>query len=215
MFIDGPREQGLRNKLVEELRTKGIHDQRVLEAIRRVPRHAFLDSAFVVSAYEDKAFPIDEGQTMSQPYTVAYQTEWLDIRNRNEKILEIGTGSGYQTAILLEMGATVYTIERKRKLYEKAQENLGRLGYHPMFFYGDGWQGKEVYSPFDKIIITAGAPKIPVNLISQLRMDGGVMVVPVGEKTQRMNVITRISETEFLLEELKEFSFVPMLEGVD
>src|SRR6185295_15115339 len=169
------KQIGLRNKLVKKLRAKGIKDERVLEAIGKVPRHVFFDDALLGHAYEDKAFPIGEGQTISQPYTVAFQTEKLSIKP-GDKVLEIGTGSGYQACILLELGATLYTIEYNRKLYEKAREFLPNMGYRPYFIYGDGSKGFSAKAPFDKIIVTAGAPVVPVALTDQLA-EKGVLVI--------------------------------------
>ena len=212
MPSDGYREQGLRSQLVAELAKKGITDQNVLAAIGKVPRHFFMDSAFIDFAYADKAFPIGAGQTISQPFTVAFQTQLLALK-KGDKVLEIGTGSGYQTAVLLEMGAKVYTIERQRELYLKVQQMLPPMGYHPQFFYGDGYLGKPTYGPFDHIIVTAGAPTIPEKLLLQLKI-GGSMVVPVGEVHQRMFRIVRTSESDFTKEDFGDFMFVSMLEGV-
>ena len=213
MQTDGYREQGLRCQLVAELAKKGIADQNVLAAIGKIPRHVFMDSAFIDFAYADKAFPIGAGQTISQPFTGAFQTQLLNLK-KGDKVLEIGTGSGYQTAVLLEMGAKVYTIERQRELYQKVQQMLPPMGYHPQFFYGDGYLGKPTYGPFDKILVTAGAPSIPEKLLPQLKV-GGVMVVPVGDKQQRMFRIVRTSETDFIKEDFGDCMFVPMLEGVN
>lgn len=213
MFSDGYREQGLRIQLVGELAKKGITDQNVLTAIGKIPRHVFIDSAFIDFAYADKAFPIGAGQTISQPFTVAFQTQLLNLK-KGEKVLEIGTGSGYQTAVLLEMGAKVYTIERQRELYQKVQQLLPQMGYRPQFFYGDGYLGKPTYGPFDKILVTAGAPSIPEKLLLQLKI-GGAMVIPVGDVHQRMFRIVRTGETNFTKEDFGDFMFVPMLEGVE
>lgn len=214
MPIDGYREQGLRAQMVNDLVRRGITDANVLDAMGKIPRHFFFDSAFIEFAYAvDKAFQIGAGQTISQPYTVAFQTQLLNIQ-KGDKVLEIGTGSGYQTSVLVEMGAKVYTIERQRELYVKVQQMLPSMGYRPQFFYGDGYLGKPTYGPFDKILVTAGAFGIPEKLLSQLKI-GGVMVVPVGEKTQRMLRICRTSETEFTKEDFGDCSFVPMLEGVN
>jgi protein-L-isoaspartate(D-aspartate) O-methyltransferase len=204
---------GMRRRLVETLRQKGICDEQVLEAIGAIPRHLFMDSTFVQFAYVDKAFPIAVGQTISQPYTVAFQTQLLQIK-KYERVLEVGTGSGYQAAVLCHMGAVVYTIERQKKLYESTRAALPKLGYRPNFFYGDGYLGLPSYGPFDKIIVTAGAPSVPTELKLQLKIDG-VLVVPVGaEGHQIMVVVTRISESEFLEEERGDFVFVPLLNGV-
>ncbi|KPL22462.1 MAG: protein-L-isoaspartate O-methyltransferase, partial [Bacteroides sp. SM1_62] len=173
---DTYRHKGLRKQLVETIRLKGIRDERVLEAIGKIPRHLFMDSGFIAFSYKDQAFPIGEGQTISQPYTVAFQTQLLEI-TPHTRVLEIGTGSGYQTAVLLELGASVFTIERQRKLFLKAQENLHMLGYKPQFFYGDGYQGKPSYGPFDRILVTAGAEDVPAALKGQLKV-GGIMVIP-------------------------------------
>jgi protein-L-isoaspartate(D-aspartate) O-methyltransferase len=213
-FQDTLRHQGLRKLLVEGIRIKGIKDEKVLAAIGKVPRHLFMDSSFTQFAYKDQAFPIGAGQTISQPYTVAMQTQLLQIE-RFDKILEVGTGSGYQAAILLEMGATVYTIERQRELYLKTQAILPQIGYNPKFFYGDGYKGLPTYGPFDKIIITAGAPAIPEDLLTQLKV-GGRMVVPMGPREkQTMYVVVKSSETEYYKESHGTFVFVPMLKGVD
>ncbi len=213
-FQDTLRHQGLRKLLVEGIRIKGIKDEKVLAAIGKVPRHLFMDSSFTQFAYKDQAFPIGAGQTISQPYTVAMQTQLLQIE-RFDKILEVGTGSGYQAAVLLEMGATVYTIERQRELYLKTQAILPQIGYNPKFFYGDGYKGLPTYGPFDKIIITAGAPAIPEDLLTQLKV-GGRMVVPMGPREkQTMYVVVKSSETEYYKESYGTFVFVPMLKGVD
>ena len=209
---DSLRHQGMRKRLVEGLRIKGIKDQRVLDAIAKVPRHLFMDSSFIQFAYKDQAFPIGAGQTISQPYTVAFQSELLDVQP-NEKILEVGTGSGYQAAVLLEMGAMVYTIERQRELYLTVQQLLPEIGYHPKFFFGDGYKGLPTYGPFDKIIITAGAPFVPDDLLQQLRI-GGVIVAPIGPTDRQiMYRITRTAENEFEKEKHGRFVFVPLLKG--
>jgi protein-L-isoaspartate(D-aspartate) O-methyltransferase len=213
-FQDTLRHQGLRKRLVDGIRIKGIRDENVLAAIGKVPRHLFMDSSFLQYAYKDQAFPIGAGQTISQPFTVAMQTNLLQVE-RFDKILEVGTGSGYQAAVLLEMGATVYTIERQRELYVKAQAILPRIGYNPKFFYGDGYKGLPTYGPFDKIIVTAGAPEIPVDLITQLKV-GGRMVIPMGPREkQTMYVVVKTSETEYYKESHGTFVFVPMLKGLD
>lgn len=204
--------KGKRKKLVAELKQKGISDEEVLRAIDTVPRHLFMDAAFFIHAYVDKAFPISSGQTISQPYTVAVQTSLLRVKKR-DKILEIGTGSGYQAAILAEMGAKVYTIERFRELFLKAQRILTSLGYSADFFYGDGYEGKPQYGPFDGIIITAAAPDVPEALLKQLK-NGGRLVVPVGNTgTQIMTVIERTGPDSFERTEHGNFVFVPMLKG--
>lgn len=213
-FQDTLRHQGLRKRMVEGIRIKGIKDEKVLEAIGNVPRHLFMDSSFLQFAYKDQAFPIGAGQTISQPFTVAVQTQLLQVE-RYDKILEIGTGSGYQAAVLLEMGATVYTIERQRELHLKAQSLLPQIGYHPKFFYGDGYKGLPTYGPFDKIIITAGAPVIPEDLLSQLKVNGR-MVIPMGPREkQTMYTVVKTSETEYYKESHGTFVFVPMLKGLD
>ncbi len=213
-FQDTLRHQGLRKRLVEGIRIKGIKDDKVLAAIAKVPRHLFMDSSFLQFAYKDQAFPIGAGQTISQPFTVAMQTYLLQVE-RYDKILEVGTGSGYQAAVLLELGATVYTIERQRELYLKTQSILPQIGYNPKFFYGDGYKGLPTYGPFDKIIITAGAPVIPEDLLSQLKV-GGRMVIPMGPREkQTMYVVVKTSETEYYKESHGTFIFVPMLKGTD
>jgi len=210
--MDSYRHKGLRKKLIEEIKGKGIHDEEVLSAMDRVPRHLFMDSSFIRFSYKDQAFPIGEGQTISQPYTVAFQTELLEVSPRH-KVLEIGTGSGYQTAVLLELGASVYTIERQRKLFINAQSILGELGYKPHFFYGDGYQGKETYGPFDRILVTAGALDVPESLLQQLKI-GGIMVVPVGgENGQEMIRIIRKDKDEFQRTKHGFFAFVPLIKG--
>lgn len=209
MFEDNYKQRGLRNKLVKKLRLKGIKDDLVLGAIGKVPRHVFFDDALLNHAYEDKAFPIGEGQTISQPYTVAFQSEKLEIKP-GDKVLEIGTGSGYQAAILMEMGAKVYTIEYNKKLYEKTKEFLPLLGYRPYFFYGDGSKGIPAKAPFDKIIVTAGAPVVPQALLDQLA-DNGILIIPVGDRDkQKMMKITK-SNGKIKKEEYDNFAFVPLL----
>ncbi len=211
---DSFRHKGLRKKLVEEIRTKGITSDRVLAAINAVPRHLFMESGFLNFSYKDSAFPIGAGQTISQPYTVAFQTQLLDIAPQ-EKVLEIGTGSGYQTAVLLEMGAKVYTIERQHELYIKSKTLLEKLNYTPHFFYGDGYQGKPTYGPYHKILVTAGAPEIPANLIEQLVV-GGKMVIPIGDSTgQNMMLVEKISESDTKITNHGRFAFVPMLKGIN
>jgi protein-L-isoaspartate(D-aspartate) O-methyltransferase len=204
--------KGKRKKLVAELRQKGITDEEVLRAIDMVPRHLFMDPAFLIHAYVDKAFPLTSGQTISQPYTVAVQSTLLKVKKR-DKILEIGTGSGYQAAILVEMGAKVYTIERYRELFLKAQRTLTSLGYNADFFYGDGYEGKPQYSPFDGIVITAAAPEVPQALLLQLKT-GGRLVVPLGNSgSQVMTVVERTGTDSFEYTEHGNFVFVPMLKG--
>lgn len=207
---DTAKHQGLRNQLANLLERKGISDKRVLKAIRKIPRHLFMDSGFESHAYQDKPFPIAAGQTISQPYTVAFQTQVLAIRPQ-DKVLEIGTGSGYQTAVLLEMKAKVYTIERQHELFKKASLFLPKLGYNPKkFIFGDGYKGFKEKAPFDKIIVTAGAPTVPKALLSQLKV-GGMLLIPVGDKTQVMTLYIRKSSKEFEKHELGNFIFVPML----
>ena len=211
-MTDSYRHKGLRKKLIDTISEKGIKDKRILEAIGKVPRHNFMDSGFIEFAYRDQAFPIGAGQTISQPYTVAFQTELLQVK-KHDKILEIGTVSGYQCAILLELGAKVYTIERHRELYLKSRALLTEMGYKPYFFYGDGYLGQPKHSPFDKILITAGASEIPKELLRQLKI-GGRMVVPVGGGSgQVMMTIDRIDEDEYKELEHGYFAFVPMLKG--
>ena len=213
LTTDSFEAKGKRKRLVEELRQKGITDEEVLRAIDTVPRHLFMDPAFLNHAYVDKAFPIGLGQTISQPFTVAFQTSLLKIEKRN-KILEIGTGSGYQAAILAEMGAKVYTIERFREIYLKAQKLLTSLGYNIDFFYGDGYAGKSQYGPFDGIIITAAASEAPSELLKQLKT-GGRMVAPIGgTNSQTMTVIERTGDDSYEYSEHGAFAFVPMLKGV-
>ena len=210
LSFDSYRHKGLRKKLVDSLREKGITDRNVLEAIDRVPRHLFMDSSFLEFAYQDNAFPIGSGQTISQPYTVAYQTQLLQVMP-GDKILEIGTGSGYQACILLEMGAKVYTIERQKKLFDKTKSFLPTIGYNPKMFYGDGYKGLPPFAPFDKIIITAAAPEIPQELINQMKT-GGILVIPVGPSdVQTMVSIYKISENEIKRIAHDQFRFVPML----
>ncbi|HNV82386.1 MAG TPA: protein-L-isoaspartate(D-aspartate) O-methyltransferase [Tenuifilaceae bacterium] len=209
---DSYRHKGLRAKLVEEISRKGITDERVLAAIGKVPRHLFMESGFINFSYKDSAFPIGAGQTISQPYTVAFQTQLLEVWPM-DKVLEIGTGSGYQTAVLLEMGARVYTIERQRELYLKSKALLEQMGYNPHFFYGDGYQGKPSYGPYAKILITAAAPEIPQALVDQLEV-GGRMVLPLGDTMgQDMTLVEKISPTETRVTAHGRFIFVPMLKG--
>lgn len=213
LFEDTYRHKGMRKQLAETIRQKGISDERVLEAILNVPRHFFMDSAFDKIAYEDRAFPIAEEQTISQPYTVAYQTQLLDIKPY-EKILEIGTGSAYQASVLAEMDAQVFTIERQRKLFDINKE-FSYLKKYPnlKFFFGDGFEGLPTFGPFDKIIVTAAAPFIPPKLVEQLK-PGGKMVIPVGEgNVQRMMRLTKQKDGLITEEIFDNFSFVPMMEG--
>lgn len=207
---DDPIHQGLRERLVKELSGKGITDKNVLNAIGKVKRHIFFNTTFIKFAYEDKAFPIAAGQTISQPFTVAMQTQLLQIKP-GDKVLEIGTGSGYQTCVLLEMGAKVFTIERQKELYDKTKALLPQIGYFPKMFYGDGYIGLESHAPFDKVIVTAGAPYVPEPLKQQLR-PGGRLVIPVGEgDTQEMLLIEKKSDTEYIQTTHGMFRFVPML----
>jgi protein-L-isoaspartate(D-aspartate) O-methyltransferase len=208
---DNFKHKGMRKKLMEIIRSKGIDDEQVLDAMMRVPRHFFLDQAFLNQAYEDIAFKIGAEQTISQPYTVAYQTSLLKIK-KGDKVLEIGTGSGYQSCVLIEMGAKVYSIERQKELFDHAKKFLPGIGYSPKMFYGDGYKGLPAFAPFDKILVTCGAPFIPEDLIAQLK-PGGILVIPVGAgEVQIMTTILKKSETEFEKQELKNFRFVPMLE---
>lgn len=198
--------------MVAELREKGISDEEVLDAMYKVPRHFFLSSAFLEFAYQNKAFQIGAGQTISHPFTVAFQSQLLQL-NRGDKVLEIGTGSGFQTSILCEMKAKVFSIERQKTLFDKTKKLINRLGYSPKLFYGDGYKGKEAFAPYDKIIVTCGAPEVPTSLLDQLKV-GGIMVIPVGDgESQVMMELKRISENEVLKKEHGNFSFVPMLEA--
>jgi len=207
---DSFRHKGLRKHLVDNLQDKGIKDVKILEAINSIPRHLFMDNAFVNFAYQDKAFPIGSGQTISQPYTVAFQTQLLKV-GPYDKVLEVGTGSGYQAAVLSLLNAEVFTIERKRDLFLKTKAFLPQLGYNCMFVYGDGYKGLPKFAPFDKIIITCGAPFIPDKLINQLKV-GGKMVVPIGDgDVQEMQLIEKISKSENKITTHGNFSFVPML----
>ena len=210
---DSFKHKGLRNKLVLDLKTKGIKDNSVLEAVKSVPRHLFMDSGFLDHAYQDKAFPIASGQTISQPFTVAFQTELLNVK-KDHKILEIGTGSGYQAAILCYMGAKVYTIERIKELYRKTSAFLPSINYRPKkMIYGDGYLGYSEEAPYDSIIVTAGASEIPEKLINQLKI-GGRMVIPVGEEVQKMKLVTKLSESDFETKIFGDFQFVPMLKNI-
>ncbi|MEM8846303.1 MAG: protein-L-isoaspartate(D-aspartate) O-methyltransferase [Bacteroidota bacterium] len=209
---DTLKHSGMRNKLAQVIEAKGITDKRVLNAIRKVPRHLFLDSSFEEHAYQDKAFPIGASQTISQPYTVAFQSELLEIKP-GDTILEIGTGSGYQTAILLELKAKVFTIERQQELFKKTKLFFGKMGYRPKkIIFGDGYKGLPEEAPFDGVIVTAGAPFVPKPLLSQLKV-GGKLVIPVGTEEQIMTRYIRKSEKEFQKEELGSFRFVPLLEN--
>lgn len=209
-MTDSYKHKGMRRSLVRILKEKGIENQSVLDAVGKVPRHYFFDQIFESHAYQDKAFPIGEGQTISQPYTVAFQTSLLDTKD-GAKILEIGTGSGYQACILKELGVDLYTIEFNKVLYARTKSFLPKMGYKPRFFVGDGSKGLALYAPFDGILVTAGAPTIPDTLIKQLKI-GGRLVIPVGNKLkQKMLRITKIDKEEFEQEEFDNFSFVPLL----
>jgi len=211
-LLNSPKHQGLRNILAKTLQEKGIVDVKVLDAIRQVPRHLFLDSSFESHAYLNKAFPIGADQTISHPYTVAFQTELLQVK-KGDKILEIGTGSGYQTAILLALGVQVYTIERQLELFKKAQLFFKKAGYRPkQHLFGDGYIGLETEAPFDGIVVTAGAPFVPKPLLEQLKI-GGNLVIPVGDKEQEMTRYTRLSERKFERKTYGSFKFVPLLEN--
>ena len=212
-FEDTYRHKGLRKKLIDSIKGKGITSERVLDAMMNIPRHFFLDTALDRIAYEDRAFPIQEGQTISQPYTVAYQTQLLEVEPY-DKILEIGTGSAYQASVLAELGANVFTIERQKKLFELNKEFILRPKYPNIkFFYGDGFEGLPTYAPFDKIVITAAAPLIPPKLIEQLK-PGGKMVIPLDDEgRQKMMRITKNEDGSYDEETFSNFSFVPMLKG--
>ncbi|MDR2292843.1 MAG: protein-L-isoaspartate(D-aspartate) O-methyltransferase [Prevotellaceae bacterium] len=213
-MTDSFLHKGLRKKLVAGLRSKGIDNEAILAAIEKVPRHFFVDSNFASHVYEDKPFPIGAGQTISQPFTVAFQTQLLDLK-KFDRVLEIGTGSGYQTAVLIELGATVYTIERQRELFTKCQEILAQMNYLPYAFLGDGYEGKPMFAPFDKILVTAGAKTVPQKLLEQLAI-GGRMVIPVGDsEIQEMTVIDKLSEKKYKTSTFGRFSFVPMLQGIE
>jgi protein-L-isoaspartate(D-aspartate) O-methyltransferase len=211
-MLDSYRHKGLRKKLVETIRGKGVKDENVLIAIEKVPRHFFMDSSFIEFAYEDKAFPIGAGQTISQPYTVARMTELLLLK-KGDKVLEVGTGSGYQACVLSAMGVKVYTIERQKSLYDKTKLFLTSIGFGTIKqFYGDGYKGLPTFGPFDKIIVTCGAPYIPDALVDQLKI-GGTMVIPVGEgEVQVMQTVTRLTALDKEIRLHGSFRFVPMLE---
>ncbi len=207
---DSFKHKGLRKRLIQTIKSKGISNKSVLSAISKVPRHLFMDSGFIDHAYQDKAFPISANQTISQPFTVAFQTELLKLK-KGDKVLEVGTGSGYQAAVLCELGANVYTIERQGELYKKVVNFLPSINYYPKkIIYGDGYKGLEEESPFDSIIVTAGAPFVPKTLLNQLKI-GGRLVIPVGENIQIMTLYSRVSEKKFSKEEFGEFQFVPLL----
>ena len=206
------KHEGLRNQLAKQLAEKGITDQNVLEAIKKIPRHLFLDSSFENFAYVDKAFPIGAGQTISQPYTVAFQSQLLEVK-KDQKILEIGTGSGYQTAVLCLLGAKVYSVERQNELFKTTSLLLPKLGIRPKHLsFGDGYKGLPNHAPFDGIIVTAGAPIIPQPLMAQLKI-GGKLVIPLGEEVQVMTLLIRKNETQFEKHEFGDFKFVPLLEN--
>ena len=208
---DTAKHQGLRNQLVKLLQEKGIVDKNVLNAINKIPRHLFLNSSFEDYAYQDKAFPIGAGQTISQPYTVAFQSQLLEIK-KDDKILEIGTGSGYQTAVLCLMGAKVFSVERQNELFKQTSALLPKLGIRPKHLsFGDGYKGLPNHAPFDSIIVTAGAPTIPKPLMAQLKV-GGRLIIPVGDKNQIMTMLIRKNETQFEKHEFGDFKFVPLLE---
>lgn len=208
---DTYKHKGMRKQLIEQLRQKGITDERVLTAFDAIPRHFFLDLVFEQQAYSDVAFQIGAGQTISQPYTVAFQTSILELK-KGEKVLEIGTGSGFQTCILCSMGMKVFSIERQKELHIKAKKIIDQFGFTPKLFFGDGYEGKETFAPFDKVLVTCGAPFVPEKLVQQLKI-GGMMVIPVGDlDSQEMHRITKISDSEYKVEVFGNFSFVPMLE---
>lgn len=211
-MVDTYRHKGMRKRLVDSIRNKGISNENILSAMNRVPRHLFLDSSFLEFAYDDKPFPIGSGQTISQPYTVAFQTEILDVK-KGHKVLEIGSGSGYQACVLEEVGAKVFSIERQRKLYHKTKEFISELGYKVRFFYGDGNKGVPSFAPYDRILITAAAPEISKELIKQLK-PGGILVVPLGKNdVQTMIKITKLENGDLKEEEFGAFRFVPLLKN--
>ncbi|MDB3901754.1 protein-L-isoaspartate(D-aspartate) O-methyltransferase [Flavobacteriaceae bacterium] len=213
-MIDSSKHQGQRKRLVDHLISRGIKSSSVIKSLLKVPRHLFIDSDFESHAYLDKAFPIDSNQTISQPYTVAYQTSLLDL-SETDKVLEIGTGSGYQTAILMEISKNVYTIERQHKLYRRTKKLLSQLNYHPnKIIYGDGYEGLVEMHPYDKILVTAGAEEIPKKLLIQLKI-GGIMVIPVGKNVQEMIIVRRISQLKFEKENHGSFKFVPLLKDLN
>lgn len=210
MIQDEYKTQGMRRKLIYILQEKGIDDPRVLAVMEKIPRHLFMEKDFLKQAYSDIAFQIGKGQTISQPYTVAYQTSLLDVKP-GDKVLEIGTGSGYQTCVLIELGAKVYSIERLKELYDKTKVFLPSINYNPKLFYGDGYKGLPAFAPFDKILVTCGAPFVPQDLLAQLKV-GGILVIPVGAgKQQIMTTVLKLSEFDYETHELDQFSFVPML----
>ncbi|GIM51772.1 protein-L-isoaspartate O-methyltransferase [Capnocytophaga cynodegmi] len=210
LLKDTLKHKGLRNQLADLLREKGITDTNVLNAIRTIPRHLFMDSSFEAHAYQDKAFPIGAGQTISQPYTVAFQTQLLQVSS-GQKVLEIGTGSGYQSSVLLFLGVNLFTIERQQKLFKQTQLLLPKLMPRlAKMYFGDGYKGLPNEAPFDRILVTAGAPEVPIALLAQLAV-GGRLVIPVGEETQVMTLFERISQSEFHKTEYGDFQFVPLL----
>lgn len=211
-MVDSYRHKGMRKKLVNSIKRKGITSDKILDAINNIPRHLFLDSSFLEYAYDDKPFPIGSGQTISQPYTVAFQTEILDV-SKGHKVLEIGSGSGYQACVLEEIGAKVFSIERQRKLYLKTKEFIGKLGYKIKFFYGDGYKGVPAFGPYDRILITAAAPEIPDELLKQLK-PGGKLVIPLGGgDVQTMIRLTKTSDNKIIREDFGAFRFVPLLKN--
>ena len=213
-MIDSSKHQGQRKRLVDHLISRGIRSSNVIKSLLKVPRHLFIDIDFESHAYIDKAFPIDSNQTISQPYTVAYQTSLLNL-SETDKVLEIGTGSGYQTAILMEISKNVYTIERQHKLYRRTKKLLSQLNYHPnKIIYGDGYNGLEEMQPYDKILVTAGAEEIPKKLLIQLKI-GGIMVIPIGKNVQEMIIVRRISQSKFEKENHGSFKFVPLLKDLN
>jgi protein-L-isoaspartate(D-aspartate) O-methyltransferase len=208
---DSLRHKGMRRQLIEELKAKGIQNKAILEAFDATPRHFFLDLAFINQAYSNTAFQIGAGQTISHPFTVAFQTDLLDVK-KGTKVLEIGTGSGFQTSILCALGAKVFSIERQRELFLKAKLVINKLGHNPKLFYGDGYKGQPSYAPFDRVLVTCGAPFVPDALLEQLAI-GGILVIPIGEGAKQiMTKITKVSDTEFDSQTFGDFSFVPMLE---
>lgn len=214
VMIDTYKHKGMRKQLAEMVGNKGISDIRIIEAIGKIPRHFFLDSSFENFAYQDVPFPIGSGQTISQPYTVAFQTQLLEVK-KGEKVLEVGTGSGYQACVLLELGAKVFTIERQKKLFDKTKLLMEDLGYLPKMFFGDGYKGLPTFAPFDKILVTAGAKETPTDLLKQLKING-IMVIPVGDDdSQRMIKIVRKSEQEYIRTEHGNFAFVPLLKNTN
>lgn len=208
---DSLKHKGMRRQLIEELKAKGIQNKAILEAFDATPRHFFLDLAFINQAYSNTAFQIGAGQTISHPFTVAFQTDLLDVK-KGTKVLEIGTGSGFQTSILCALGTKVFSVERQRELFLKAKRVINELGHNPKLFYGDGYKGQPAYAPFDRVLVTCGAPFVPDALLDQLVV-GGILVIPIGEGAKQiMTKITKVSDTEFEKQTFGDFSFVPMLE---